>query len=118
MELSTSPNRAALAWLAQAVTGILLILLLVLHLVANHFVVSGGLQTYQDVVNYLSNPLVLILEITFLLVVTSHALLGVRAILIDRGPTRAATARMNTWLWIIGLVAVIYGVLLFILIIT
>lgn len=118
MELSLSRDRAALTWLVQAATGILLVVLLVLHLVANHFVVPGGLQTYQDVVNYLSNPLIFILEITFLVVVTGHALLGVRAILIDRGMSPGAISRMDTRLWGIGIIAVGYGVLLSILIIT
>ncbi len=118
MEISISRNRAALAWLAQAATGILLVLLLIVHLAANHFIVPGGLQTYQDVVNYLSNPAIFILEITFLMTVTGHALLGVRAILIDRGMTPAAKSRMDTRLWILGTAVVIYGLLLSIVIIT
>jgi succinate dehydrogenase hydrophobic anchor subunit len=118
MELSISRNRTALVWLVQATTGILLIILLILHLVANHFVVPGGLQNYQDVVNYLSNPIIFVLEITFLVVVTGHALLGVRAILIDRGMTPTAISRMDNRLWIIGAAAVIYGILLSILIVT
>lgn len=118
MELKSSPNRASLAWLMQALTGILLIILLVVHLVANHFIVPGGLQTYQDVVTYLSNPLVFILEIAFLVVVTSHAILGVRAILIDRGMAAAAISRLDTRLWVIGSVITIYGLVLSILVIT
>lgn len=117
MEMRISPNRAALVWLVQAVSGIMLIVLLAVHLVANHFIVPGGLQTFHDVLNYLSNPLIFILEITFLTVVTSHALLGVRAILIDRGMTAGAIARMDTRLWVIGIVAVVYGLLLSILIV-
>ena len=118
MEISVSRNRAALAWLAQAITGLLLVMLLIVHLVANHFIVPGGLQTYQDVVNYLSNPAIFILEITFLMAVTGHALLGVRAILIDRGMTPAAKSRLDSRLWILGTAVVIYGLLLSIVIIT
>jgi hypothetical protein len=47
-------------------------------MIANHFVVPDGLQTYADVVRYLSNPL-WVLELTFLVMVTGHAALGVRA---------------------------------------
>lgn len=118
MEINLSRNRAALVWLTQATTGILLIVLLAVHLVANHFIVPGGLQNYQDVVNYLSNPLIFALEIIFLTIVTAHALLGVRAILLDRGMHAAAVTRMDARLWTIGIVAIIYGLLLSILIIT
>lgn len=118
MELSGIQNRASLVWLAQAVTGILLIVLLVVHLIANHFFVPGGLQTYQDVVRYLSNPVIFILEISFLVVVTSHAILGVRAILIDRGIAKANVSRMDTRLWFIGALIIIYGIVLSVLIIT
>lgn len=118
MEINLSRNRAALVWLTQATTGILLIVLLAVHLVANHFIVPGGLQNYQDVVNYLSNPLIFVLEIIFLTIVTAHALLGVRAILLDRGMHAAAVTRMDARLWTIGIVVIIYGLLLSILIIT
>ena len=112
------PNRASLVWLTQMVTGILLVILLAVHMVANHFVVPGGLQTYQDVVNYLSNPLILARELTFLVVVILHALLGVRAILLDRGLTPAATSQLDTTLWLIGIIAVVYGVILSVMVIT
>jgi len=118
MEMIFNTNRAALVWLVQAVTGILLIVLLAVHLIANHFIVPGGLQNYQDVVYYLSNPLIFTLEITFLTMVTAHALLGVRAILIDRGMTSSAITRMDTRLWIVGIIVVIYALLLSILIVT
>ena len=117
MEIGVSRSRAALVWLVQAASGIILILLLILHLVANHFVVPGGLQNFQDVVNYLSNPLVFVLEAAFLMVVVVHALLGVRAILLDRGMTPAAIARLDTRLWIAGILAVVYGVLVSILVV-
>lgn len=118
MEISVSRNRAAFAWLMQVVTGILLVVLLLVHLVANHFVVPGGLQSYQDVVNYLSNPLILVLELIFLLVVTSHALLGVRAILLDRGLTVAATSRLDRGLWIVGILTLVYGGIISVVIVT
>jgi len=103
------PKNASLGWLAQAVSGLLLIALLALHLVANHFVVPGGLQTYQDVVHYLSNPLVLALEVIFLCVVTAHALLGVRAIILDTGLSQRSERLLNQVLAGIGIIIILYG---------
>ena len=100
---------ASLGWLVQAVSGLLLIVLLGLHMIANHFVVPGGLQTYQDVVHYLSNPLILVLEVMFLIVVTSHALLGVRAVVLDTGLSHKAERTLNTALTGLGVLVVLYG---------
>ena len=69
----------ALVGLLLALTGAALLPLLALHIIANHFVAEGGLRDYADVVSYLSHPVILGLETLFLVVVTAHALLGVRA---------------------------------------
>lgn len=100
---------ASLSWLVQAVSGLLLIVLLCLHMIANHFVVPGGLQTFRDVVNYLSNPLILVLEILFLIVVTTHALLGVRAVILDTRLARKSVRTLNSVLTVLGAVIVLYG---------
>jgi succinate dehydrogenase hydrophobic anchor subunit len=106
------PKNSSLGWLSQAVSGLLLIALLGLHLVANHFVVSGGLQTYQDVVNYLSHPLILVLELLLVCVVASHALLGVRAIIMDLGLSQRSERALNGILIGIGVVIFLYCVVL------
>ena len=106
------PHRGASGgwlWLIQAFSGLLLILLLALHIVANHFVVEGGLRTFADVVAYLSNPIIFVLEIAFLIVVTLHAVLGVRAVLLDLGPSAQAERVINWVLAGLGTVAVVYG---------
>ena len=59
-------------WLLQAGSGVALLLLLGGHLVANHFVVPGGLRTYQDVVAYLAHPFAFAWEIVFLVVVCTR----------------------------------------------
>lgn len=102
-------TRAGLRWLVQAGSGLLLVVLLGLHMIANHFVVPGGLQTYADVVGYLSNPVVLILEMTFLVTVTGHAALGVRAILFDLGLSRQAGRNVSLALGALSVVAIAYG---------
>ena len=110
-------TNASLGWLLQAVSGLLLIVLLALHLVANHFVVPGGLQTYQDVIRYLANPLILVLETIFLCVVTSHALLGVRAILLDFSLSPKSERLINLILSGLGVLIVLYGLWLTLIII-
>ncbi|HXF70420.1 MAG TPA: hypothetical protein VNK89_11500 [Thermoflexus sp.] len=97
-------------WIWQAVTGLLLLILLTLHMVFNHFVVEGGLRTYWDVVAYLSNPVVFVWEIVFLIVVTAHALMGVRAILLDLGIRPTADRWLKRALTVLGVVIIGYGV--------
>ena len=81
--------KATSAWLWQVFTGIALVLLLGLHFIANHFIVKGGLRDFADVVSYLRNPIILVLEVLFLVVVATHAMLGVRAIVMDFGLSRS-----------------------------
>jgi len=102
-------NNAALLWLVQAGSGLLLVVVLCLHMIANHFVVPGGLQTYGDVVRYLSNPVIVLLEMTLLVAVTGHAALGVRAVLFDLGLSRKAGRNVSLVLGALSIVAVAYG---------
>lgn len=97
-------------WIWQALSGILLTILLVVHMIANHFVVEGGLRTYADVLHYLSNPAIFVLETVFLMVVTAHALMGVRAIILDLGISPAADRRLKTALFALGAIIVVYAV--------
>jgi succinate dehydrogenase hydrophobic anchor subunit len=97
------------AWLWQVFTGVALVILLGLHFVANHFIAKGGLRDFADVVAYLRNPIILVLEVLFLIVVTIHALVGVRAILIDFGLSERAEMRMNRVLTWVGVATVGYG---------
>lgn len=80
------PGRGGtMTWIAQALSGVLLIILLGVHIVTEHFVAKGGLRDYAQVVSYLSNPLVLAVESLFVVVLIWHAMLGLRAILFDFG---------------------------------
>lgn len=97
-------------WLVQAITGILLVPILLLHMVAHHFVVEGGLRDFQQVVDYISNPAIFGITIIFLIVVTIHAALGLRAIIVDLRPS-ASVRRVVNWVLIIASVAaIIYGI--------
>jgi succinate dehydrogenase hydrophobic anchor subunit len=97
------------AWLWQIFTGVGLVVLLGLHFIANHFVAQGSLRDFAEVVAYLRNPFILSLEVLFLLCVTTHALLGVRAILLDFGLSELAERRVGRALKVLGVLTVGYG---------
>jgi succinate dehydrogenase / fumarate reductase cytochrome b subunit len=103
-------DRPSTAWLWQAATGVLLLLLLTLHMIANHFVVEGGLRNHAQVVAYLRTPVIFFLEHLFLVTVTIHAVLGVRAVLFDFGLAPATERRVTGWLTVLGIATVAYGV--------
>ena len=48
--LRRTRNRAGRLWLIQAITGVLLVVFLGVHLVAQHLLVPGGLRDYAAVV--------------------------------------------------------------------
>lgn len=106
----TRERASSWSWILQAFTGIMLVVLLGLHMVVQHFVVAGGLRDYQQVVQYISNPFLFLLEIAFLIIVTWHALLGVRAIILDLGLKPATERRVTAVMWIVGVVMVAYGI--------
>ena len=93
----------------QAITGIAVMGLVTLHMVANHFIVPEGLRDYAQVVAYLSSPIIIVLEVAFLVTVAWHGLLGLRAVIFDLG----LSARAETWvtrvLVVVGVATVGYG---------
>ena len=89
--------RPTFAWLAQVVSGVLLLVLLTVHMVAQHFLVEGGLRTYDQVIAWIRNPLVFAVEALLLVCVTWHGIAGVHAVLLDlglRGRTERIVARI------------------------
>ena len=99
-------------WLAQAVLGILLVVLLSIHLIVNHWAAPQGLLTYADVIRYYDFPGVAIMEAIFLIVVTSHCLLGLYSILLDLNLRPFVTRILAQILVILGVIMVVYGVYL------
>ncbi len=104
-----SANVVGVSFVGQAISGAAVLVLITLHMIANHFIVPNGLRDYAEVVDYLRSPVIVTLEVLFLVFVTWHALLGVRAILFDWGlPERAE--RAITWaFWVVGVATVAYG---------
>jgi succinate dehydrogenase hydrophobic anchor subunit len=89
--------RPTFAWLAQVVSGVLLLVLVTVHMVAQHFLVEGGLRTYDQVIAWIRNPLVFAVEALLLVCVTWHGIAGVHAVLLDlglRGRTERIVARI------------------------
>jgi succinate dehydrogenase cytochrome b556 subunit len=101
--------KASWSWMWQVFTGVALLVLLGLHFIANHFIAKGGLRDFADVVSYLRNPIILVLEVLFLVAVTTHAMLGVRAIVLDFGLSDRAEKRLSQVLTVVGVLTVGYG---------
>jgi succinate dehydrogenase hydrophobic anchor subunit len=102
------------AWRATAASGVAVLALVTVHMVAHHFVVEevGGLRTYRQVLAYVGNPLIIVLESVFLVVVTWHGLLGLRSVLFDFGLTEIAKQRVSRGLAVLGVATVGYGLVL------
>jgi len=107
-------GRSARAWWWTAGSGLALVALATLHIVAQHFVVhqTGGLRTYSEVLSYIANPVIFVLEAGFLFAVTIHAMLGIRGILHDLDLSPRAARRLDATLWVVGTVTVAYGMAL------
>jgi succinate dehydrogenase hydrophobic anchor subunit len=97
-------------WIVQAITGLLLILLLGLHMIAHHFIVEGGLRNFDQVIEYISHPVIFALEVLFLVVVTPHAMLGLQSILMDLGPSPKAERNIRWIVRILTILIIVYGV--------
>ncbi len=108
--------RASRPWRWTAGTGLALVVLATAHIVAQHFTVhgSGGLRTYHEVLTYIANPVMFIIEAAFLIVVTIHAMLGIRSILLDFDLGEGTRRHLDKVLWTLGTLTVTYGVALLI----
>lgn len=111
-ENNVKESKSSLLYGAQVISGILLVLLLGLHIIAQHFVVSGGLRDYQQVLQYVSNPILSIIEILFVIVVTFHAMVGIRSILLDLNLNQTLKNVLDKIIIIIAIITMLYGVYL------
>jgi succinate dehydrogenase hydrophobic anchor subunit len=101
--------RPTFAWVAQVVSGVLLLVLLTMHMVAQHFMVSGGLRTYDQVIDWIRNPVVFVVEALLLVCVTWHGIAGVHAILLDLGLRGRAERIVARILLDLAVATVLYG---------
>ncbi len=108
---SARAPRSAGEWRITTLTGLGLLVLLAVHMVANHFVVKsiGGLRDYRQVLAYIANPVIFTIESLFLLFVTVHAMLGLRSVLLDLDPSPRLHRWIDRGLAVLGLVTLAYG---------
>lgn len=101
-------------WRLTAVSGVALLVLVTIHMVAHHFVVReiGGLRTYAQVLDYIGNPVMFVIEAAFLVIVTLHAMLGLRSVLFDFGLSPRGKRAVTRGLTVLGSVTVVYGFVL------
>lgn len=109
MGKQTTSSSFTVRWFVQAGLGILLIALLAVHLIVNHWVAPHGLLTYADVVRYYDHPGIVWMEAAFLIVVTVHCLLGMHAIVLDLNISGRFAYIITRLLIIIGAIAILYG---------
>jgi len=103
-------DSAGALWIVQAISGLLLFPILGLHMIAHHYVVEGGLRTFQDVVAYISNPIIFALEVLFLIVVVPHAMLGLQSIVMDLGPSERTERTITRIFRILMILIIVYGI--------
>ena len=96
-------------WLIKLATGVLIVVLLLVHFIVNHLA-QQGLLGYADVIAYYSNPGIVVMEITFLAVVVSHTLIGLRGIILDLNPPAKLMGIIDWVLVLVGIGAVVYGI--------
>jgi succinate dehydrogenase hydrophobic anchor subunit len=97
-------------WLFKIVAGLMIVALLGIHYVVNHLVSPAGLLTFDEVVQYYQNPIIPIMEIIFLLFVISHALVGMRSILLDLNPSDRVLRVVDVFLILMGTGFSVYGI--------
>jgi len=103
-------------WLLKIGSGLLILTILIIHYIVNHFIGEEILLTYDEILRYYSNPIVPIMEGIFLIFVVVHALLGLRSIVLDLRPTRAVLRVINGVFGLVGVVSIVYGIWLLVVI--
>lgn len=103
------PGENTWLWLFKIASGVLIVVILIFHLVVNHFVAPEGLLSYADIVAYYQNPLVPLMEGIFLVLVVGHSLTGLRSILLDLNPSRSVLRVADVVLALLGTAALVSG---------
>jgi succinate dehydrogenase / fumarate reductase membrane anchor subunit len=104
------PFESSLLWLLKLASGVLVFILILVHIIVNHLVVSGGLMNYAEVIRYLSNPWIAFMESAFLVIVVSHSLLGTRSVILDLNPGARFIRAIDLFFMILGSISIIYGI--------
>lgn len=79
-------GRRGLGWLMQALTGGVLVLLVMAHIIRVHLEGSHkGLPTYSEVLRAFKNPLIVAAELALTAAVTYHAMYGLYVVAVEAG---------------------------------
>lgn len=111
-QMAARRDRSGSLWLIQAFSGLILVILLGTHMIAHHYIVEGGLRDYQQVLDYVSNPVVFTIEVLFVIFGVVHGLLGIRSIVTDMRPSARKLRVVNWILTLIGAITITYGIYL------
>lgn len=97
-------------WFYKMISGPLIIIILLIHFIINHLAATeGGLLTWEGVVAYYQNPIIPIMEGLFLVLVVTHALIGLRSIVLDLKPSRGVLKLVDWGFAAVGAGFVVYG---------
>lgn len=97
-------------WFFKQVSGVLVFVLIIVHIVVNHLVAKTGLLSYTDVVKYFANPWIAVMESSFLVFVVVHSLMGLRSVVLDFNPSAIFMKVLDPLLVLIAIVASGYGI--------
>jgi succinate dehydrogenase / fumarate reductase membrane anchor subunit len=103
------PRENAWLWLYKIIAGLVIVVLLGVHFVVNHLVAPEGLLTYTDILRYYTIPVVPFMELVFLIFVISHALVGMRSIILDLNPSNAILRVVDVVFLVAGIGFSVYG---------
>ncbi len=103
------PGEGFWLWAIKLATGVLIVVLLLIHFIVNH-TAQQGLLNYADVVAYYSSPAIVAMELVFLAAVVSHALIGLRGVILDLDPPAKLMSTIDWIMVIVGIGAVVYGI--------
>ncbi len=109
MQFTRKAGETFWLWFTKIISGAIIVFILGIHLVVNHFLAPEGLLTHAEVVAYFQNPLVVSMEALFLLLLVLHSLLGLRGILLDLRPTEKSRRVIDIMLILFGVFASLYG---------
>ncbi len=103
-------STTTLRWMLQASLGVMLVVLLAVHLIVNHWVAPQGLLSYADIIRYYDVPGIAWMEGLFLLTVTIHCALGIHSILLDLNLRPHIMRLLTSLLVLASIAAITYGV--------
>lgn len=109
MPAPSHPTETAWLWLLKIISGVLIVVILIIHLIVNHFFAPNGLLSHAEVVAYYQNPLIPIMEGFFLIFVVIHSLVGLRSIFLDLNPSPSLLRVTDGLLTLFGAGAILYG---------